>query len=209
MTRLILVRHGQTLWNASGKHQGHLDSPLTELGIEQAEALARRLKELPIDHVYSSDLQRASETAAILVRHHGIPVHKDLRLRERNLGIFQSLTREEFRLQHPEAYHEYMHGGPDFVIPNGESFRQRTELACACLNELGRRHRHQTVLVVTHGGVLSGFFRTVVGISLKERRCFEIPNTGFNLFYLEKSHWKLAVWGDLTHLDGMVTEDDF
>src|SRR5438477_4218649 len=87
-TQIIIVRHGETTWNLEGRHQGHLDSPLTKRGVAQAEALAARLGNEEFAALYSSDLGRALATAEIIGTRCGKSVVIDARLRERNLGIF-------------------------------------------------------------------------------------------------------------------------
>ena len=101
-TRLIVVRHGQTIWNTEGKFQGHLDSQLTPDGISQARGLARRLQNLRFSALYSSDLGRATETVRIIAAATGHGVVLDARLRERNLGVFQGLRSEEIKAAYPE-----------------------------------------------------------------------------------------------------------
>src|SRR5688572_10047107 len=94
-TEIILVRHGETAWNAEGRIQGHLNTPLNEVGVTQAAALGTRFKSEPIEAIYSSDLDRANRTAGPIGAHDGRRIELDARLRERHLGVLQGLTREE------------------------------------------------------------------------------------------------------------------
>ena len=95
ITEFIVVRHGETAWNAQGRIQGHLDSPLNEEGLAQALLVGDRLAREPFAHLYSSDLGRALQTAQPIADHSGRPARIDARLRERNLGVFQGLTGAE------------------------------------------------------------------------------------------------------------------
>jgi len=199
-TQLIMVRHGQTVWNLEGKRQGYLDSPLTEKGLAQAKALARRFGRLSFRVLYSSDLGRAYQTAKIISEVTGHEIITDSRLRERNLGIFQGLKADEIRDRYPEEYRLHRSLGPDYVIPEGESVRQQVERNIACLNGLGERHLGETVVVVTHGGVLSGFFRDTLSIPLDAPRRFDFVNGGLNIFAYEEGNWFLQTWGDVSHL---------
>lgn len=207
-TQLIVVRHGETQWNLEGRRQGHLDSPLTARGIAQAESLARRLKNYSFNGLYSSDLGRAYRTAEIISRATGHRINVDERLRERNLGIFQGLTGEEFRQAHPDAYQTLRARGPDYVIPGGESMRQQVERNIRCLEEIAGRHLGETVVVVTHGGVLSGLFRHTLAIPLEAPPRFQFTNGSLNIFTYQEGSWMLRTWGDSGHLepDDLVTD---
>ncbi len=101
-TTLLVVRHGETQWNLEGRWQGHLDSDLTELGQRQARALAKHPAMETVDRVYSSDLGRALATAHEIAVRRGLGIHREPRLRERHLGIFQGLTRAEMTERFPE-----------------------------------------------------------------------------------------------------------
>ena len=94
-TTLLLVRHGETAWNAEHRIQGHLDIPLSPSGIQQAARLAKRLAGTPIDAIYSSELVRAWLTAEPLAACVGVPIVAETRLRERSFGIFEGLTLDE------------------------------------------------------------------------------------------------------------------
>ena len=103
-TRFIVVRHGETAWNAQGRIQGHLDSPLNEEGLAQALMVGERLVREPIDALYCSDLGRVQQTVQPLVDRTGIQPRTTERLRERRLGVFQGLTSRECQARYPEDY---------------------------------------------------------------------------------------------------------
>jgi probable phosphoglycerate mutase len=200
-TRLIVVRHGQTIWNTEGKFQGHLDSQLTPDGISQARGLARRLQKQRFGALYSSDLGRATETARIIAAATGHGVVLDARLRERNLGVFQGLRGEEIEATYPEAHELHRQRDPDYVVPAGESLSQQVERNVACFEELAHKHSGDSIVIVTHGGVLSGLFRHVLSIPLAAPRRFDFPNSGLNVFTYRKGTWTLSTWGDVSHLE--------
>ncbi len=199
-TQVIIVRHGETQWNTKGIRQGHFDSQLTEKGIAQAAALAERLKREKFSALYSSDLGRAVQTAATIAAVTGHAVVRDPRLRERHLGIFQGLNGEEIKQKFPEQYRLHRSLGPDYVIPGGESTRQQLERNIDYLNQLAEKHRGEQIVVVTHGGVVSGFFRHTLSIPLDAPRRFEFVNAGLNVFAQEDNNWMLLTWGDVSHL---------
>jgi probable phosphoglycerate mutase len=207
-TRLIIVRHGETEANLAGRWQGHGDSPLTEAGTAQAEAVARRLRGCSFSALYSSDLGRAHQTARIIAGQTGHEVILDGRLRERHLGVFQGLTRAEMADRYPEAYHLYRTSGPGHAIPGGESARQCFERATAGLAEIALKHLGETVVVVTHGGVLNGLMRHALGIPFDSPRRFKIWNASVNVFLFEGGHWVLETWGDRCHLSDLVALND-
>ena len=206
-TQVIIVRHGETLWNIKGIRQGHLDSPLTESGTAQAKALGERLKREKFTALYSSDLDRAVETAQRITALTGHEIVTDLRLRERHLGIFQGLTADEMKQRYPEEYRLNRSLSPNYVIPGGESIVQQVARNIAYLNEIAEKHRGETIVVVTHGGVLSGLFRHTFSIPFGAPRRFEFVNAGLNTFVYQGGDWFLQTWGDVSHLEPGATSN--
>jgi broad specificity phosphatase PhoE len=146
VSRILLVRHGQSTWNADGRWQGQADPPLSPLGVEQAEAAARVLER--IDAVWSSDLQRANHTARILSVPHDLAVTADDRMRERAAGPWTGLTRAEIEAQFPG------HLADGRRPPGYEDDASVGERALAALRELAEQLGGGTGVVVTHGGVI-------------------------------------------------------
>ena len=208
-TQVIIVRHGQTQWNIKGIRQGHLDSPLTEQGLAQAKALGQRLTREIFTILYSSDLGRAMQTAQMISDTTGHRIVTDARLRERHLGIFQGLDGGEIQARYPEEYRLHRSLGPNYVIPGGESVGQQVERNVACLNEIAEKHLGESIVVVTHGGVLSGLFRHTFSIPFEAPRRFEFMNASLNLFTYEEGKWMLRTWGDVSHLaSGAATDGE-
>jgi probable phosphoglycerate mutase len=208
-TQFIIVRHGETEWNIAKIRQGHLDSALTSKGLAQAQALAQRLGRERFSALYSSDLGRAIQTAREIASITGHEIVTDARLRERHLGIFQGLNADEISAKYPEERRRLRTQGPDYVIPEGESMRQQVERNVAYLDSLASKHSGETVVVVTHGGVVSGFFRHTLTIPLDAPRRFEFVNAGVNIFTHEDGNWMLLTWGDVSHLaPGAASEGD-
>jgi probable phosphoglycerate mutase len=206
-TEFILLRHGETEWNTLGRLQGHQDSPLSPEGLRQADALAGRLASFPFQALYCSDLGRAVETARRIAARTHHSVLQDVRLRERGVGILEGLTREEAHQRHPTVFAEYSASGLDFVVPGGESVSQRLRLAVECLRELGARHGRARVVVVTHGGVLSGLLRHCLGIPPGVPRAFSVLNACWNQFDYEAGTFRLVTWGDVNHLRAASRDD--
>ena len=150
MTTLLLVRHGETDWNAEGRLQGHTDRPLNDYGRRQAQALADRLAGEDIDAVYASDLSRARETAEILAAKHGLTVVVDPDLREKNWGNWEGLTSDE-RLH---------------VEFEGETSEAHRDRILTAMERIVERHPEGRIVVVTHGGSLRRIQAAVSGFAL-------------------------------------------
>ena len=206
---LVAIRHGETVWNTQGLQQGQLNSDLTDLGRAQARALAERLGGESFDGLYSSDLGRALETARIIADRIGLDVVTEPRLRERNLGILQGISLRQFEREHPHEYARFRSGDPDYIIPTGESARQRHDRCVACATELATRHAGRRILIVTHGGILDSFFRHALELPLTVPRRFSLFNASINSFTIADGQWRLKNWGDVEHLAGLGTMDDW
>jgi probable phosphoglycerate mutase len=206
--RLIAIRHGETEWNVLAREMGQLDSPLTERGVDQAKALAARLGKRSLAAIYSSDLGRAVQTAHIISAMAGVEVFPKSELRERHMGIFQGLTSAEMEQRFPTEYSSYRRDPHHFQIPQGESGRQRLERSVQCLTAIAERHAEGTVVVVTHGGFLMGFFEHVLGMPPGNGWRFKKQNAAYNCFEYANGRWSLETWNDTTHFDGLGSLDD-
>jgi broad specificity phosphatase PhoE len=168
MTRLLLVRHGETDWNLGNRFQGHADPPLNETGRTQARELAAALVDRSFDAVFTSPLRRARESAEIIAASHGlqpIPVED---LREVDVGEWQGLTREEVARRFPGQYRRWAAFGQGW--DNGETYEEMGRRVVATLLELAREHEGETLLVVTHGGPIRAALASASGISHAEAR---------------------------------------
>ena len=120
-TRLCIVRHGETAWNAEHRVQGQLDIPLNDIGLKQADAVGRALQAERFDAIYSSDLIRARQTAAPAAKRYSMEVVQDRQLRERHYGIFERLTYAEVKVRYPEDYARFEAREPGYAFRTGES----------------------------------------------------------------------------------------
>lgn len=200
MTQLILIRHGETLWNTERRMQGQLDSPLTERGVWQACRLGERLRALPFSALYSSDLPRARLTAQRIAEATGHAINSDARLRERHFGLFEGMTRAEMEQHDAEIYARFMSRDPQYAVPGGESpagFFARCRVA---LEELAMRHANQTIAIVTHGLVLDAAYRAASGLALEAPRPVPLVNASLNWFAVDGARWSAGRWGDADHL---------
>lgn len=207
-TIVFAVRHGETEWNRVNRIQGHLDSPLTAVGRQQAQALAVGLKDCGLQHIYSSDLGRAMRTAEVIGAELGLTVKSDERLRERHLGAMQGMTKEEFFASHPAVAATYDFGDPDFSVPGGESVRERHDRCIAGCADLVSRHPGEKLLLVVHGGVLRSLFHHTQQLPLNAPRRFSLFNAAINVFSITGGVWRLETWGSTAHLPGLNPLDD-
>ena len=164
--RLLLMRHGQTTYNATGRMQGHLDTELSGVGYSQARAAADLLEGKGITAIVSSDLIRARETAEIIARGLGLEVTVDKRLRETHLGEWQGMTSAEVDEQFPGARALWRHD-PPWAPPQGESRVDVANRARPVIDELMQKHPQWdegAVLVVAHGGAISALTCHLLGL---------------------------------------------
>lgn len=194
---IYFVRHGETQWNSENRIQGLLDSPLTSTGKIQLFNLSRELSKIHFTAGYVSDLQRAVDSASILSRL--IPPIEwisDMRLRERDYGIFQGLTWSDILQTYPKEGDLERKGDFYNAVPKGESKSDILIRSQQFLNFLALRHSKGNVIVVTHGGVLNVLIRDILGIPQEITRKFHIPNAG--LFIVENSHhgWMVKSMGN-------------
>lgn len=200
MTRLILVRHGETVWNRERRMQGHRDSPLSEHGKWQADRVARRLAQQSFAALYSSDLGRAYLTAKSVSDATGHEIVADAELRERHFGVFEGLTVEEISSGYPDEYLRFKSRDPDYAVPGGESARAFRDRCIACLERIARRHAGDDVVVVTHGLVLDMLYRAAHGMDLEAPRPVPLLNASLNVFLHAGDVWHAETWGDVGHL---------
>ena len=180
--RLILIRHGQTVYNATGRMQGHLDTALSNEGEKQAEAAGRLLKNQGITRILASDLSRARVTAELVGKQLGVDVEVDARLRETHLGKWQGMTSAEVDEQFPGARAIWRHD-PTWAPPGGESRVEVAERARPAIDDLMREYSDwdgHTVLVVAHGGAISALTCNLIALNSQQYQM---------LSGLKNTHW--------------------
>jgi len=208
VTRLCLVRHGETTWNAERRLQGQLDIELNQLGRHQAQAAAQRLLEEPVDALYASDLARAWHTAERIEQALGLPRQAAPEFRERRYGAFEGLTYDEAKARYPEAYHRFETRDPAFPLPGGgESLEDVHGRVTGRLAAIAAAHPGATVVIVTHGGVLDIVNRFVRAVPLMAPRDFAIPNAGLNWLSVQGGRWEIEAWGETEHLQQAALDE--
>lgn len=200
MTTFLLIRHGETDWNAAGRWQGHADIPLNERGQQQAQALATRLAATPITAIISSDLQRTVQTAVPLATTLGLPIIHNPLWRERDVGHFSGLTTAEIMAQFPASWEARANG----VLnpPGGEPYEPFYERAAQAFTELTAvYHHHHTIAIISHGGTLAAVIAHVLGIPPTHHPKFTLRgNTGISTVEVDSHGPRLLGLNDTCHL---------
>lgn len=210
-SNIILIRHGETAWNAERRLQGHLDIPLNAEGERQAALLAAALASEPIDLVVSSDLSRARQTAQAVADALGMAVQFDPRLRERCYGGFEGLLYSEIEARFPAEFAAWQARDVDAELPpgkhQGETFRAFFARATGAILAWGAAHPGQTLALVAHGGVLECAYRLALGLPLETPRDFKVFNASINRFTCTDGRLQLQSWGEVGHLRPLVLDE--
>ena len=206
ISRLCIVRHGETAWNAEGRVQGQTDVPLSATGRAQALAVRAALEGRRFAALYASDLARVRQTAAPTAAAHGLEVRVEPRLRERHYGKFETLTYAEARERLPADYARFKAKDPDYDFDSGESLRAFYARAVECVGAIAARHAGEAVLVFTHGGVLEMVRRHALASGLSTPRDFEIPNAALNWIEAGPAGWRVLAWAEMSHLEGALDD---
>jgi broad specificity phosphatase PhoE len=200
---LLLIRHGETDWNSAGRIQGHTDIPLNARGIEQAEKLAARLANEKVNAVYTSPLVRARVTADLIAQKLGIAAIPDDRLKEKYLGDFEGITGAEFEQQHGEIYRAWRESAVHYPLPGEETLAALQERVRAFLDYVRGEHPHGTqIVIVSHGGTLSMFIATLIGLDIHARFPFWFDNASISRVDWSGSRPRLRLLNDTCHLNG-------
>lgn len=200
-TRVIAVRHGETVWNVDARIQGQLDVALNERGRWQAQRLGEALQGEAITTIYASDLARAHETARALASVKGLSVVTDEGLRERGFGIFQGKTFAEIEAAWPELALRWRKREPGFAPEGGESLLAFRERVTRTAHRLVASHPGEQIALVAHGGVMDVLYRAATGQELQAPRTWETRNAAINRLLWNGQGFTLVGWADTQHLD--------
>ncbi len=204
MTRLFLVRHGETEWNKSLRYQGYQDIPLSEEGRIQAQRTASRLSAEKLDAAYASDLSRAMETAKIISARHGLEVNPVPELKETNFGRWEGLTYPEINEQFPEVLKLWRTNPRDTKIPGGESLSEVADRCWAGLDKIIKQNPNQNVLLVAHGGIIRIIVAIILGMDLNDYWKIKQDNGSLNIIeFYKRSRAILCLLNDINHIKGI------
>jgi broad specificity phosphatase PhoE len=201
--KLLLVRHGESAANAEGRLQGQFDSPLSDRGRVQAQAVAHRLgRELREPAaIYTSDLSRASETAEIISEQLELPVVLDPRLREYDFGVLNGIIWRETESLYPEVWRSFQHGSDPVPIPGEEGRRAFRKRLATALTSIHDRHAQEGwVVVVTHGGALAAIMADLLGLEPGWPRPFWFDNASLSIVEYHSRGPVISRLNDVCHL---------
>lgn len=186
-TLLYLVRHGETDWNVANRFQGQADTPLNGRGHSQGAALARYFVEQPIHRVYSSDLQRAKDTASYISMAKGLETEILPELREISFGIWEGMTRSEIWKQYPDQIRLWQEDPNKLAVPGAETYPVAQKRLCQTVKKLVATHWGENIVVVSHGGAIRLLLTALLEMELTGIWHFTLESAGINqlVFYPE------------------------
>ncbi|KVD26214.1 histidine phosphatase family protein [Burkholderia ubonensis] len=213
-TQILFIRHGETAWNRIKRIQGHIDIPLADSGLAQAQRLAVRLARetrdgARVDAIYSSDLMRAQQTAQPAADALGLPLVLRAGLRERAYGIFQGHDSMEIEARFPDAYAAWQTRDPGFQPEGGESQRVFYHRVLHALEPIVAAHPGGRIACVAHGGVLDCVYRFANGLDLAAPRNYQLLNTSINVVDYVDGRANVVQWADVSHLDETSDDDGY
>ena len=213
VTKLYLVRHGQSAGNAEGRFGGHSATPLSELGLKQAELTAQTLAKEKIDAIYTSDLYRAVQTAEPLAKLLDLPIVKTPAFRERHVGVLEGLTFDESKESFPKDYYALVNRDIHHIITKGESYRHLLRRATDELYEILRSHQGERVAIYSHTGAICFLTLHLIGAinrDTKQTPWLVTSNCGINRFEIRgRNNIRVLAVNDTRHLLQITGNDSF
>jgi broad specificity phosphatase PhoE len=204
VTRILIARHGQTVSNREGRFCGHSETELTPLGEAQAKALAARLSETAIHAAYTSDFSRAIRTAGFALEGRNLALGTDPALRELHYGEWEMERESAIRKSHPEQHKLMRDESPEWRPPGGENVAIVRERMQASIQRLIRRHKGETVLVVSHGTAIACLLSEFLGMPIANTFRFDIGNCALSEITVIRGHPFLSLLNDRSHLVGVT-----
>lgn len=200
MTEIYLIRHTQAEGNVYHAMQGHWDGDVTALGLRQIDALAERFREIKVDALYSSDLQRAMLTADAIRRHHPLALRTRFDLREINVGPWEARFFADIQWETPELTELFLRRAEEFTLEGAETYGDVRRRAAAALEAIARENEGRTVAVVSHGVTIRCLLSHVLQKPLDDPELPICGNTGVTHLFYEGGAWRVDYINDCTHL---------
>lgn len=201
MTRLYIVRHGETEWNREKRTQGcSNDYSLSQEGKLQAIAAAKRFKDLHLDTIYSSDLKRAFETAQEISKAVSVPVNISEGLREMNFGCWEGLTFDEIMIKYADIYKVWSTKPKETIIPQGETLVMLQERVIHAVNDILLKHKGENILIVSHGISIKVLILSILGMDISHHSRIRIDNASINIIDYKEKYPALTLLNDVCHL---------
>jgi len=205
VTTILIARHGQSDWNQQRRWQGHADRPLSERGREQTRVLADRLAHIELDAVYSSDLKRARDTAAVVAERQGLELRQLPELREVDVGSWSGLTRAEAEERFPGGFTRWRDGYPGWR--DGETYEAMTERVLGAVDRIAAEHEGGRVLVVSHGGPIRAIHAAALGVDIHAYRRLRPVEPNARLSAVCVVDGKLTELCPASEIDALIARD--
>ncbi|MEW6096836.1 MAG: histidine phosphatase family protein [bacterium] len=208
MTKIILVRHGQTAWNKEEIFRGRIDIDLDETGISQAKLLAKRLGELQINAVYSSPLKRALNTAIPIANYHGLKVNIDDHFIDINYGNWEGKSNEEVKETFKDLYQKWIKDPHLLRIPDGETLDEVRIRAVTGLNQILAKHGEETIAIVSHRVVNKVLICALLGLDNSSFWKIKQDTACFSIFNYENNNFTLTLHNESCHLKSIQAKSE-
>ncbi len=200
MTRIHLVRHGESEWNILKKIQGHANAPLTTKGLKQAEQVAKKFKNMDIDVVYSSDLDRARITAETIASYSSVDLHVREDLREMNFGVWETMLFSEVQEKYPKQFEQWMKEPEYLNIDEGENLESLQFRMNRVLDDIIGVNEGKDILIVSHGTALKTMLLTLLDIPLTNYKNLAMDNVSHSIIEIRDYNNVLKLYNDTSHL---------
>jgi len=205
MQILYLIRHGETEFNRDGRVQGHTESDLSELGVEQAERVADRLRDVDFAAAYTSPLRRAAETCRIALAPR-IRIEARDGLKEIHLGAWEGETASDLRTKYPREVKQWFVNPSAVQIEGAETIDQFRQRVTTTIESILKDHVDEVCAVVAHGGVICTYLTSVLGMASDDIWRFKIRNGSVTRLIYPRGIGRIDLLGDVHHLDGVIRE---
>lgn len=195
---LILIRHGETIWNRERRVQGFSDIDLNDTGLQQAEQLALSLKDRKIHSIYSSPLIRARRTARIVNQYHNAPIHLEPDLMEMNQGDLEGLSFQDLMTREKDFLGKWISDPASVRMPNGETFTELQDRAWKAVEAISRKH--DAALVVSHSFTIASILCKIKNIGLSDFRSVHVDTASKTIVRFLNGSASVEVFNDRLHL---------
>lgn len=206
MTTIYLIRHAEAEGNLFRRAQGHWNGKITERGKKQIDALAERFKDVHIDAVYSSDLDRAKDTAGALLRNRNLELHTTRQLREIHMGVWEGDSWGNLSYKWPQQMYNFNNDPDNWSVPGCETFAQCRARMTAAITDIARANADKTVGIVAHGMCIKIFLMGVMGIKPGDPEAMmHGDNTSVSLLHYDGAKFTVEYYNDNSHLGALST----
>ena len=196
---LILIRHGETLWNKEGRVQGFSDIDLSDVGLEHAGQLALSLKDHKISSIYSSPLTRAHKTARIINQYHSAPIYLESGLKEMHQGDFEGLSYLELMAREKDFLRKWISAPDSVKMPNGELLTELQFRAWKVIEDI--IDKSDNVLVVSHSFTIASILCKIKNISLSEFRSVHVDTASKTIVRFQNGSASIELLNDRSHIN--------